>query len=118
MKKILFSILVVIVLVSAIYSAGVPTYSNTAIFQSSFTKTNETGKAISGARWVHSIIVSSTTTGGVIYLYDSIGSTTTGNFGVVDLGSLNAYPYDLWLSSGFTYTTSGNANGVTIMYKK
>lgn len=86
---------------------------------SSFTATNETGAEISGAYSLAYINVSSATPGGLLSIYDSKKSTSAVyQIGKIDLSTVHSYIYDIRLSSGLTYTTSSNSNGVSIIYKK
>ncbi len=89
---------------------------NDCIFRSSYTKTADTLQRISGARYLKRVVVSSATAGGSIRIYDSQGSTT-GQIATVDEGTLNQYDFNIYVSSGLTYSTVGNANGATFIYK-
>lgn len=94
---------------------------NFSIYRASYTATNETAAEIQQGNqsvdFLHAVIISSATTGGVLKLYDSQGSASS-LFALIDLSAKNDFAFDVWLSSGLTYTTSGNSNGVTIIYRK
>jgi len=91
---------------------------NPCIYTSSFTLTDDSQAIIDDVTWLHAVVVSSASAGGYIQLYDREGATpTTSLIGVVDLGTLNTYLFDCVVSSGLTYNTSGNAGGVTILYR-
>ena len=67
------------------------------------------------------IVIGSPTIGGVIGIYDS--SATFNNFiASVSLSGTNGGPaevsFEVRLSSGLSYKTSGNSNGVTLIYKQ
>lgn len=93
--------------------------SSMAVSQSSFTLTNDTTRSITTAsgtpRSLDSVIVSSSSVGGTITLYDSNG-TATNRIGVVSLGTVQQAFYNIKISSGITYTTNTNSGGVTIIY--
>lgn len=123
MKK-MFAVFGIIFLLSMSCEALQPVYET--IYVSSFTKSNETLKEIQlstvtygGNKTVmglNSIIISSATSGGSITIYDSKGSATNA-IGICDLTTVNVYPFNVAISSGLTYTTTGNTNGVTIIFR-
>ena len=90
---------------------------NTCIYESSFTATNETKANIVDVEFFKSIIVSSASTGGSVTIYDSIKSTQN-IIGIVDLSDKGVYDFELYVSSGLTYTTLGNTNGVIFKIRK
>jgi len=118
MKKILFVLPLLVVMLSLPVAAG-SSFINPCIFKSSHTRTSDTTKEISSTKhvkYLRSVIVSSPTADGWMTIYNSRGAASN-EIGTVDLGTANQYNYDLSISSGLTYTTSGNANGVTILYQ-
>lgn len=99
---------------------------------SSFTTTNEGPIAISsnnlqGGIFV-GVVVGSDTVGGTLKIWDARnpgGNVAISTITIINLtgtgnGTNNTpyyLPFDVRLSSGLTYQTSGNSNGVTIIYK-
>ena len=61
--------------------------------------------------------VSSPSTNGTLKIYNSSG-LASGQIANIDLGARDSYRYEIVLSSGLTYTTTGNVGGVTIIYKR
>lgn len=119
MKKILLTLLVFIsvgFLAENLYSYP-SKRTNGAVYRSSTTKTNDSTAEIefngNTSQYLHTIVVSSASTGGFCIIYDSQGSATN-EIATIDLGTLNTYIYDVKLSSGLSYTTTGNSNGVVI----
>lgn len=93
--------------------------NNPCIFRSSFTITNDTAKSITDALYLSSVVVASTSPAGVLSLYDSIGSTSAiYKIADIDLSTLGDYNYNIFLSSGLTYSTMNNSKGITILYRK
>jgi hypothetical protein len=91
-----------------------------AVGRSSFTITNDTTKHISGTQpssVLMEVIVSSPTVGGLLRIYDSQGSATS-QVANVTLQNAASYNFDLIISSGITYTTTLNGNGVTMIWRK
>lgn len=89
-------------------------------FDSSYTVTNETTKLIFNTppgTVLAQINVSSVSTGGLLQVYDS-SDTATNKIANVTLATVGSYRYEVRLSSGLTYTTTGNGAGVTIIYKR
>jgi len=118
MKKI-FSILI-LCFVFSLAALAEPPFSNDCIYKTSSTFTNETKQIVGDTNTLYfkSVVVSSATSAASLTIYDSLGSTITATKIVVDLSTVNVYPFDLYLSSGLTYTTVGNSNGVSIIYRK
>jgi len=114
LKYILASIILVIPLL--LFARTKHQLRNIAVFQSSYTITNETTANISNAEFIHTVIIGTSTAGGTLILYDSEGNTTT-QFANIDLNTKDCYHFDVALSSGLTYTTSGNSGGVTMTYR-
>jgi hypothetical protein len=115
MKKLLFSLLALVGL-SAFSHADIQ-----GVYKSSFTQTDEslalvaptTGTPLS----LHGIIVSSASAaGGLLTVYDS-SRTATSPIARIGLTTVGAYYFDVKISSGLTYTTATNTQGVTILYQ-
>lgn len=81
--------------------------SNTATADSAY---------ISGSVWLDSVIVSTTSAGTILTIYDST-FTTSNKIAVIDLGTLNVYDFKDLKVKGIFYVKTGTAN-VTILYKK
>lgn len=98
---------------------------------SSFTLTNEGTIAISSNNLqggvLVAVVIGSSTPGGLIRLFDSRNPSgvNVSTIGIVNLGGTgigannepNTIPFNVHLSSGLSYKTEGNSNGVTIIYK-
>lgn len=112
MKK----LLLLTILVSLGLTSAALAYEQRTMY-SSFTTTNDTLQRIPNARTIERVVASSVTTGGLLKIYDS-SATATNQIAAVTLNSANFYPFEVQLSSGLTYSTTGNANGVTIIYTK
>lgn len=121
MRKILASLLLIVSLKAVSFGA----YSDEGLLnQSSFTMSNETLVAISSTAMAGNILVGvvigSSTPGGTISLFDSVGVKVS-TIGILSMaGSSNGamyVPFEVRLSSGLTYSTVSNTNGVTIIYK-
>lgn len=114
LKTILFSMAFMIPVVGFSY------WDTVGVYSSSYTATNEGPRVITatppGTIFV-GIVSGTATTNGTIKVYDSSG-TASNQIAVVSLGAPGAYYYNIFLSSGLTYTTANNTNGVTILYKK
>lgn len=63
------------------------------------------------------VLIGTPTAAGSIKVYDSSGSATN-QLGNIDLGARFYAPFDVKITSGITYTTTGNSGGITILYKK
>lgn len=112
MKKIILAIIMFM---------AIPLYaSNTAVFKSSYTTTNDTTQEITNgsdsARYFYGVVVGSATAGGYLLIYDSQGAVSS-QVANLNLGSVGGYVYNIHLSSGLTYTSNTATNGVTIIYK-
>lgn len=92
--------------------------------RSSFTATNETTATISSTTMPGGVFVgvaiSSSMSNGLVTFYDSRGSATNtiGKLSLTSSGQQSWYvPFEVRVSSGLTYTTTGNTVGITIVYK-
>lgn len=107
--------------VAVLFCASVSqAYMGDSVSQSSFTVTNDSAKQLTGTtKWsvLDRVVVSSTSTGGAIALYDNTAGNTSSKIGVVDLGTIQSPTFNVRVSSGITYTTTGNTNGVTILWR-
>ena len=61
------------------------------------------------------VLIGSNTFGGLVTIYDSSG-TSTNIVAKIGCDTAKELHYNVRLSSGLTYTTSGCTNGVTILY--
>ena len=108
------------------HAAYIESYS---LGTASFTTTNDAQVQISthGGILV-GVVIDSPSNGGLLTLADAKiaitgGPVTYSTFSILSLGgtgfqTVPVYiPYGIYLSSGLTYTTSGNAGGVTIIWK-
>lgn len=116
MKKILIGIL-------AMACAGI-SFANDGIAHSSFTATNDTNLLMrsdtSTNTIVHTltaVVVSSATAGGVLKIYNSTFSAVN-PITFVDLGTVGVRQFFDIQVKGIFYTTTGNSNGVSIIYKQ
>lgn len=85
----------------------------------STTYTNDSFKRIPGSlpgSELFAVVVPSATSGGVLGLYDSSGAAS-GFISSVTLQAIYNPIFQVRVSSGITYTTTGNANGVVIIYR-
>jgi hypothetical protein len=98
-------------------SARAVPQSNQCVYQSSFTKTNDTAKYITDSRYLKAIVVSSATAGAFCTVYNSTWTAANQVLPAVDLGTLGVYEVDLYMDQGITYTTTGNANGVALIWR-
>lgn len=114
MKKLILAILV---LCGSYCLAG-----TTYVWRSSNTSTADSQKNLCNAKQgntnahslFHGVIVSSGDASGLLTIYNS-SATTTETMAVIDNGSLGSYFFDIFASSGLTYTKTGKAN-ITILY--
>jgi len=98
---------------------------------SSFTASNDSyvsiaSRTIPGGIFV-GVVISSPSPGGVVRFFDSLGLVQS-TIGVVSLGggglaagydsSANYIPFNVKISSGLTYSVTGNVSGITILYRK
>ena len=74
-------------------------------------------RPIWSARTLETVIVSSLSANDTITIYDSSGIASN-EIATIDLDTVNMYEFDLWLSSGLSYSTTGNSGSVTIIYTK
>jgi len=123
MRKILSILFLVCFLGAQASLNAAPRASNSCIYKSTFTTADATLATVKWdvlpVRYLHTVIISSASAGGVLSLWDAQDySTTSARIGIVDMGQVNTYFYDIWLASGLCYTTSGNTNGVTMTFRK
>lgn len=116
MKKyvLFFSVLFLPILVKA---AWIESFN---MAQSSYTITSEGPVYISSSfpgTVFLGVNVASTSTAGTLKIYDSVGAATN-QIANISLASVGCYRYEILISSGLVYTTTNNASGVTILYKK
>jgi hypothetical protein len=90
---------------------------NQCVYKSSFTKTNDTTKYITDSRYLKAIVVSSATAGAFCTVYNSTWTAANQVLPAVDLGTLGVYEVNLYMDQGITYTTTGNANGVSLIWR-
>jgi len=117
MKRLVCSFLLIMVLNCVSFAGAGREFNNPCIYKTSFTTTNDSYKGISNATYLYSVLIGSASPGGLLWLYDCYGTTMTAHFTVIDLNSQGQYTYNLYLSSGLTYRTSGNSNGLNIIYR-
>jgi hypothetical protein len=95
------------------------------VWLSSYTDTNDTTGRIScstvigqgGCRF-HGIVVDSSGTASSIIIYNS-SSTAVNTFTTINTTTQGFYPFDVYLSSGLVYTTSGAPPAkINILYAK
>ncbi len=98
---------------------------------SSFTMTNEGPIAIAtgslqGGILVGVVVSSANAGGGTLKLWNAMnpGGVAISTIGIINIGQITTtspapffIPFDVRVSSGITYQTTGNTNGVTIIYK-
>lgn len=94
---------------------------NDCVYQTSFTVTNTENSNLADVKFFKSVIISSGSNGGTIYIYDSIRSTQSiALISIIDLTAKNYYPYNVVLSSGLTFKIVGitGAGSVNIQTRK
>lgn len=84
---------------------------------SSMTQTTESLARIPNVRTLESVIISSTATAGSIKIYDS-SATATHQIAEISMSAVHSYDFDLYISSGLTYTTTSNTGSITLIYTK
>lgn len=111
MKRILAALLLM--------GLAVPSFAGIegGVNRSSFTQTNDTGKCISGARFLDIIEIGAASPAGVLTVYDSTW-TTTPIISSVSLATVSNHWYNNRAVSGICYTIVSNSAGVTIIYKR
>lgn len=122
-KWILLFILGFVVFGSIVAHAG--TVVDPTMWISSYTATNDTtgrivcsSVASGGGCRFHGVVISSTGTASSMTIYNS-SSTATNVFTVINTAVQGTYMYDVYLSSGLVYTTTGaSAAKVNILYAK
>jgi hypothetical protein len=92
--------------------------TNTCIFKSSYTATSETAKYIPNSQYLARIIVSSATAGGWVKVYDSTWTASGQFLPAVNLGAVGVCEIGVAAVNGITYTSSGNTNGVSFIYRE
>jgi hypothetical protein len=86
--------------------------------RSSFTATNDTTQRICATPCVlDSVVVSSPSVGGLLTIYDS-NAAASNKIAVVNTANSGSYRFEVLISSGLTYTTANNTNGITILWRK
>jgi hypothetical protein len=119
MKKIILS-LIFIGLLAGFVSAQdrfLPE-NNNCIYRSSFTKTNETTAFIVDSMFLKSVIITSATAGGFLTIYDSTYTAAGQVCAPIDMSTKGVYEFDAVMQNGISYTTTGNSNGATIMWRR
>lgn len=98
--------------------SGFAAAAGTEINKSSFTTTNDSTQRIAERGAVlYAIVVGSPTFGGLITVYDNRNATTNPVARVLTTVP-GSYLYNVYMSSGLTYTTSGTpSNGISILYR-
>jgi hypothetical protein len=96
-------------------------WSDTSISLSSTTFSADTLMSLSGAypgaRLV-GVVVGKASSGATLTIFDS-NAVLSSTISVVDCGTIQAPKFDITVSSGITYTTSGTlTNGVTIIWRR
>jgi hypothetical protein len=116
MKR-LIVFLTAFVLLSISRASNIESYNEA---NSSFTKTSDGPVQIKNTfpGTVLLYVDVSTTSTGSLQIYDSSGVSTSGQLANITLGTIGYYRFEILISSGLTYQTVGNQNGVTIVYKK
>ena len=86
--------------------------------QASHTATNDTLQQIGSTdkSTFVGVIVSSPTSGGLLSVYNSQGAASS-KVADVSLGTVQSPEYNVRMSSGITYSTTGNSGGVTILWR-
>lgn len=114
MKRILIAIL-------ALGCASVSMAEGTA-YRSTWTATNETAILESTTTVIHTlsqIIVSSASPNGLLLIVNSSFTINASTIALINLAEVGTYDFkDLFVSKGLWYRTTGNSNGVTIIYKR
>lgn len=118
MKKLLLVFLVLAAMVGT-SEAFLRATCNTSVYRSSYTRTDDDTQEIENALHFRGVVVASASANADSYIeiYDA-EDTATSIIGRISLNTLGTYTYDIWLSSGLTYKTSGNSGGVTIIWRK
>lgn len=115
MKK-LFLFLLTFATLSACYAY----WDTVGVYDSTYTITNDGPVLIPntppGTIFV-GVNVGSVSTTGMLRVYSSSGGATN-QIANVSLGTVMGYAYNVRISSGITYTTTGNAGGVTLIFKR
>jgi hypothetical protein len=91
--------------------------TNQCVYIASMTKTNDTAQYITDSRYLKSIVISSSTAGGFVTVYNSTWTAENQVLPAIDMGTKGVYEVDLYMSNGITYTTTGNGNGVSFIYR-
>ena len=116
MKKIISLALLFLASVSFAGERMIPQVTQ-CVFKSSYTATADTAKYISNSKYIDGIIVSSASAGGWIKIYNSTFTAAGQLIPAIDLSTVGYWPLHL-VVSGLTYTTSGNTNGIAIIYRE
>lgn len=110
----LFIALVLSLLAGTAFAAGMD------VNRSSFTATVDTLQRLPGSEkgstlaWV---VVSSPSANGTLTIYDSQNSATNQITPPISLTQVQAPEFHVRVSSGITYSTTGNSTGVTIIWR-
>ena len=98
--------------------SGLASAAGTEINKSSFTATNDTAQRIAERGSVlYAIVVGSPTFGGLVQVFDNRNATTNPIAKVLTTVP-GTYTYNVYMSSGLTYTTSGTpSNGISILWR-
>jgi hypothetical protein len=99
-------------------SWGFGNYVDDAVYTSSFTLSNETVSVTTkpGSSF-YGVCVGSPTVNGVITIFDGWGNPYVSTITILSMVTQGCQPYNVSVSSGVSYRTAGNANGVTILYR-
>lgn len=88
------------------------------IDRSSFTLSNESAY-IASSTYLTRIIVSSATANAVLKIFNSTFTTVSAStIAIVDMSRVGMYDFGNTQVKGLFYVTTGNGNGVNIIYKK
>lgn len=117
MKKLIFALLIGCTGFAQAYQGG-------TVNIGSFTKTNDTTACIISSGplndWPHflnKVIVAGASATGAIVIYSSTW-TNTPIISSITLSTQGTYNFDDMKVNGICYTTTGNTNGVSIIYKR
>ncbi len=115
MKKLML-IMLALSCASVNYASTV-SYSSTTLtndMQQTLRSTTSTNTVV---QQLTAIIITSPTIGGVCKIFNSSYAVAAATVAIIGMNTVGYYPfYDIPLK-GITYTTSGNTNGVIIIYK-
>ncbi len=117
MKKITALALLFLASVSFAGQRFVP-QNNPCIFKSSYTATADTTKYIASSMYLDSIVVSSASIGGLVTVYNSTFTSVNQVLPTINMNNVGVWRVNLFMSQGITYTTVGNTNGVSFIYRE